>query len=265
MNGQRPILYSFRRCPYAMRGRMALKTSGVAYEHREILLRDKPDAMLAASPKGTVPVIVLADGEVIEESLDVMRWALAQNDPESWLAPGDAMFDLIAENDGPFKHHLDRYKYSNRYEDAVAAEHREAGLDYLNKLNDRLAGQAQLFGDEVSLADIVLSGGEPAALAILDACIRLLPGVMGAPSSGHEESFEDGLLEYPQYTRPQEWEGRTIPEVLRSGDHAKVVAWRKAQAEETTRLRRPDLWERYSGDPVRSASGAQSKKKEMDQ
>jgi len=156
LNGQRPILYSFRRCPYAMRGRMALKTSGVAYEHREILLRDKPDAMLAASPKGTVPVIVLADGEVIEESLDVMRWALAQNDPESWLAPGDAMFDLIAENDGPFKHHLDRYKYSNRYEDAVAAEHREAGLDYLNKLNDRLAGQAQLFGDEVSLADIAI-------------------------------------------------------------------------------------------------------------
>jgi len=156
LNGQRPILYSFRRCPYAMRGRMALKTSGVAYEHREILLRDKPDAMLAASPKGTVPVIVLADGEVIEESLDVMRWALAQNDPESWLAPGDAMFDLIAENDGPFKHHLDRYKYSNRYEDAVAAEHREAGLDYLKKLNDRLAGQAQLFGDEVSLADIAI-------------------------------------------------------------------------------------------------------------
>ena len=119
--------------------------------------------------------------------------------------------------------------------------------------------------EQVSLANIVLSGGEPAALAILDACIRLLPGVMGAPSSGHEESFEDGLLEYPQYTRPQEWEGRTIPEVLRSGDHAKIAAWRKRQAEETTRLRRPDLWERYSGDPVRSASGVQRKKKDLDQ
>ncbi|MDA0818987.1 MAG: tRNA (guanosine(37)-N1)-methyltransferase TrmD [Proteobacteria bacterium] len=116
--------------------------------------------------------------------------------------------------------------------------------------------------EQVSLADIVLSGGEPAALAILDACIRLLPGVMGASSSGHEESFEDGLLEYPQYTRPQTWEGRTIPEVLRSGDHAKVDAWRKAQAETDTRLRRPDLWERYSGDPVRSASGVQRKKKD---
>ncbi|MBX7481031.1 tRNA (guanosine(37)-N1)-methyltransferase TrmD [Qipengyuania qiaonensis] len=110
--------------------------------------------------------------------------------------------------------------------------------------------------EQISLADIVLSGGEPAALAILDACIRLLPGVMGAPSSGHEESFEDGLLEYPQYTRPQEWEGRTIPEVLRSGDHAKIAAWRKARSEEDTRLRRPDLWGRYSDARDRPASGA---------
>ena len=110
--------------------------------------------------------------------------------------------------------------------------------------------------EEVSLADIVLSGGETAAIAILDACIRLLPGVMGAACSGVEESFEDGLIEYPQYTRPQEWEGRTIPEVLRSGDHAKIAAWRKARAEEDTRLRRPDLWERYSGARDQPASGA---------
>ena len=99
--------------------------------------------------------------------------------------------------------------------------------------------------EQVSLADMVLSGGEPAALAILDACIRLLPGVMGAPSSGYEESFEDGLIEYPQYTRPQMWEGRAIPEVLRSGDHAKIAAWRKQRGEDDTRSRRPDLWERY--------------------
>ena len=110
--------------------------------------------------------------------------------------------------------------------------------------------------EQVSLADIVLSGGETAAIAILDACIRLLPGVMGAACSGIEESFEDGLIEYPQYTRPQDWEGRTIPEVLRSGDHAKIAAWRKARAEEDTRLRRPDLWERYSGARDQSASGA---------
>ncbi len=121
---------------------------------------------------------------------------------------------------------------------------------------------ARPFIEEVSLADIVLSGGEPAALAILDACIRLLPGVMGAASSGAEESFEDGLLEYPHYTRPQEWEGRTIPEVLRSGDHAKIAAWRKAQSEEMTRLRRPDLWERHTGAPVQSASGAQRETKD---
>ena len=110
--------------------------------------------------------------------------------------------------------------------------------------------------EEVSLGDIVLSGGEPAALAILDACIRLLPGVMGAPDSGVEESFENGLLEYPQFTRPQEWEGRTIPEVLRSGDHAKIAAWRKARSEEDTRLRRPDLWERHTDARDQSASGA---------
>jgi tRNA (guanine37-N1)-methyltransferase len=97
----------------------------------------------------------------------------------------------------------------------------------------------------VSIGDYVLSGGETGALVLLDACIRLLPGVMGAATSGVEESFEAGLLEYPHYTRPTEWEGRTIPEVLRSGDHAKIAAWRKARAEEDTRSRRPDLIERH--------------------
>ena len=116
--------------------------------------------------------------------------------------------------------------------------------------------------EQVSLGDIVLSGGEPAALAILDACIRLLPGVMGAPDSGTEESFEEGLLEYPHYTRPYEWEGRTIPEVLRSGDHAKIAAWRKARSEEDTRLRRPDLWERHRDVRDQSASGARHEKKD---
>ena len=113
--------------------------------------------------------------------------------------------------------------------------------------------------EEVSVSDIVLSGGEPAALAILDACIRLLPGVMGAASSGTEESFEGGLIEYPQYTRPVEWEGRTIPEVLRSGDHAKIAAWRKQRSEDDTRSRRPDLWERRTGVRDQSASDARRK------
>ena len=115
--------------------------------------------------------------------------------------------------------------------------------------------------EEVSMGNIVLSGGEPAALMLLDACIRLLPGVMGAASSGFEESFENGLLEYPHYTRPAEWEGRTIPEVLRSGDHAKIAAWRKQRAEDDTRLRRPDLWERHEGVRDQPASGARRKTK----
>src|SRR6201997_3386029 len=96
--------------------------------------------------------------------------------------------------------------------------------------------------EEVSVGDYVLSGGEIAAMALIDACVRLLPGVMGAPHSGAEESFAEGLLEYPQYTRPQLWEGRSIPEVLLSGDHAKIAAWRRAEAERLTRQRRPDLW-----------------------
>ena len=96
--------------------------------------------------------------------------------------------------------------------------------------------------EEVSIGDYVLSGGEIAAMALIDACVRLLPGVMGKPASGEDESFSDSLLEYPQYTRPQAFEGRTIPEILLSGDHAKVAAWRQAEAEALTRARRPDLW-----------------------
>ena len=114
--------------------------------------------------------------------------------------------------------------------------------------------------EQVSIGDYILSGGEMGALVLLDACIRLRPGVMGAPSSGDDESFETGLLEYPQYTRPYDWEGRTIPEVLRSGDHAKIAAWRHRQAEIDTRLRRPDLWERHEGARVQPPSGARRRK-----
>ena len=116
--------------------------------------------------------------------------------------------------------------------------------------------------EEVSIGDFILSGGEMGALVLLDACIRLLPGVMGAACSGVDESFEGGLLEYPQYTRPYEWEGRTIPEVLRSGDHARISAWRKSMAETDTRLRRPDLWERHEGARVQSPSGARRRMKD---
>jgi tRNA (guanine37-N1)-methyltransferase len=110
-------------------------------------------------------------------------------------------------------------------------------------VDERLIAARRL--EEISLGDFVLSGGEPAALALLDACVRLLPGVMGREASGAEESFADGLLEYPQYTRPAEFESQTIPDVLLSGDHSKVKAWRHAEAERLTRERRPDLWTAY--------------------
>ena len=111
---------------------------------------------------------------------------------------------------------------------------------------------------EISVGDYVLSGGETAAMVLLDACVRLLPGVMGAAESAEEESFAaDGLLEYPHYTRPAEWSGRRVPEVLLSGHHADVARWRRAEAERATRERRPDLWARRSGgcDPSRTAAG----------
>ncbi len=110
-------------------------------------------------------------------------------------------------------------------------------------VDERLIAARKL--EEVSLGDFVLSGGEIAALAMIDACVRLLPGVMGKEASAAEESFADGLLEYPQYTRPPVFEGEPIPDVLLSGDHGKIAAWRRAQAERLTQLRRPDLWAAY--------------------
>jgi glutathione S-transferase len=148
-----PILYSFRRCPYAMRARMALWVAGIAVELREVKLAAKPAELIAASPKATVPVLVLEDGRVIDESLEIMRWALAQNDPESWLAGDEPA--LIAANDGPFKHHLDRAKYPIRYA-ADGIDHRAAALVLLLRLEERLAAQAQLCGPHRSLTDIAL-------------------------------------------------------------------------------------------------------------
>jgi tRNA (guanine37-N1)-methyltransferase len=118
-------------------------------------------------------------------------------------------------------------------------------------VDERLIAARDL--EEVSIGDYVLSGGEIAAMVLIDACVRLLPGVMGAAESSAEESFTDGLLEYPHYTRPQLWEGRGIPEVLTSGDHSKIAAWRRAEAERLTRERRPDLWARRSGSQAKPA------------
>ncbi len=148
-----PILYSFRRCPYAMRARVALLVSGQAVAHREILLRAKPAAMLAASPKATVPVLVLPDGRVIDESLEIMRWALEPHDPEAWLAGDDAA--LIATNDGPFKRHLDRYKYAERHgSDPIA--HRTEAAGVLDALEARLRDRGQLCGVRRTLTDMAI-------------------------------------------------------------------------------------------------------------
>lgn len=148
-----PILYSFRRCPYAMRARMAVLVSGIEFELHEVSLRDKPAAMIAASPKGTVPVLVLPDGRVIDESLEIMRHALGEHDPEQWLDGDDTA--LIAANDGPFKHHLDRYKYADRH-GADPIEQREAALALLGVLEERLAITPNLCGERRSLTDIAL-------------------------------------------------------------------------------------------------------------
>jgi len=156
----RPLLYSFRRCPYAMRARMGLWASGITVELREIVLRAKPAHMLEISPKGTIPVLQLPDGTVIDESLDIMLWALDQHDPQGWLTPETGkqaeMLDLIAEMDGSFKHHLDRYKYATRYADASEKTERDLALTALSPLIDRLIQHEQLFGGRIALADIAL-------------------------------------------------------------------------------------------------------------
>jgi len=153
MSASRPVLYSFRRCPYAMRARLALDASGLEVEHREILLRAKPQAMLEVSEKGTVPILVLDDGRVIDESLDVMLWALDRNDPEHWLEGRETSLDLIATCDGEFKPHLDRYKYATRYDDADPLEHRAAASEFLTLLDGRLQAGLSLTGDTDRLAD----------------------------------------------------------------------------------------------------------------
>ncbi|MEC5213369.1 glutathione S-transferase [Polaromonas sp. CG_9.5] len=165
-----PILYSFRRCPYAMRARLALAVSGQVCELREVVLRNKPQALLEASHKATVPVLRVANGEVLEHSLDIMLWALRQHDPECWLTPPigslDAMQAMIAANDGPFKQALDRYKYPHRFLSAqtdaseaarqFAEHHRDSAAQWLMTLQNRLENHDWLFGASPSLADMAL-------------------------------------------------------------------------------------------------------------
>lgn len=154
-----PVLYSFRRCPYAMRARMALNAAEIGVEHREVLLRDKPAAMIEASPKGTVPVLILPDGQVIDESLDIMMWALSQNDPENWLIDGAsdrAAAELFLSQ---FKDRLDRYKYASRYDPTVARgavdlEKRREAFAILEDLSESLSATDYLRGSHPRLLDI---------------------------------------------------------------------------------------------------------------
>ncbi|MEL7454018.1 MAG: glutathione S-transferase, partial [Pseudomonadota bacterium] len=159
MSADRPILYSFRRCPYAMRARMALVVAGHQVELREVVLRNKPVELLDASSKGTVPVLVLPTGEVIDESLDVMDWALAQHDPQNWTDTENntAQRDLIKACDRDFKPQLDRYKYPNRYPNEDLKDPRGLGLAWLKThLTERLNERAYLFGPSPGLADIAI-------------------------------------------------------------------------------------------------------------
>ena len=156
-----PILYSFRRCPYAMRARLALAASCQCCALREVVLRDKPSEMVEISPKATVPVLHLPDGQVLEQSLDIMHWALARSDPEEWLTPETGtlaeMEALIADCDGDFKHHLDRYKYAPRYgPETDPLHHRSAGEVFLKRLDERLRRHAQLFGTRPRSADFAI-------------------------------------------------------------------------------------------------------------
>lgn len=153
-------LYSFRRCPYAMRARMALRYSGVAVDIVEVSLKAKPAEMLALSGKGTVPVLN-ANGRVIDESLDIMRWALAQNDPQDWLLKGDPdaaahIAPLIEQNDQVFKVHLNRYKYAERYPEQPMEVYRSEGEEFLCRLDQLLEGRDYLLADHPSLADVAL-------------------------------------------------------------------------------------------------------------
>lgn len=150
------ILYTFRRCPYAIRARMALAYAGIELELRELMLRDKPADMLKHSPKGTVPVLITHDGQVIDESLDVMLWALQQNDPNNWLQDSKRSLQLIKQYDHQFKPLLDRYKYADRHPELSEEQHRELTLPYIDSLNQLLEKHQFLYSNQMSLADVAL-------------------------------------------------------------------------------------------------------------
>lgn len=202
-----PILYSFRRCPYAMRARLAIAYSGIKLELREIVLRNKPEEMLAISPKGTVPVLQLPSGEVIDESIDIMRWALAQHDPKSWYSEPyiPAIESLITQNDESFKPWLDRYKYADRYPEQSETYYRNQCEAWFKTLESLLeANKGFLVTDQITLADMAL-------LPFIRQCAHV----------------DLAWFESTQYTQLQNWLNRFKDSELFSNIMQKYPAWQR--------------------------------------
>jgi glutathione S-transferase len=211
--GGMPILYSFRRCPYAVRARLAIKVSGVRVALREVVLRDKPAALLLASSKGTVPVLHLPDGRVLEQSLDIMRWALEQHDPQGWLRPQelDETLALIALNDGPFKQALDRYKYASRHPERPAHTWRDEAVELmLAPLNARLAGRLFLLRDTPSLADMAI-----------------------VPFIRQFAAVDPGWFDSAPFEPLQAWTKRIVSSELFDAVMTKYIAWQPGSTEPT--------------------------------
>ncbi len=206
-----PILYSFRRCPYAIRARLAIKVSGVRVALREVALRDKPAALLLASGKATVPVLQLPDGRVLEQSLEIMRWALEQHDPQGWLGlqEQEEALALIALNDGPFKQALDRYKYAPRHPERPAHAWRDEAVELmLAPLNTRLAGRHFLLRDTPSLADMAI-----------------------APFMRQFAAVDPGWFDSAPFGPLQAWTKRIVSSELFDSVMTKFTAWRPGDAE----------------------------------
>lgn len=211
-----PVLYSFRRCPYAMRARMALAQAGIAVEMREILLRNKPQAMLDISSKGTVPVLQLPGGQVIDESLDVMYWALTQNDPDGWLGSEPALTaSLVAENDGSFKAALDRYKYHVRFPEFPQAHYRAQGEEFLCRLENQLAHHdgRGLVRAAVALADI-------AVFPFVRQFVNTDPDWFEAAPYAHVRAWLERHVKSPHFLRVM----NKYP-LWQAGDASLVVTW----------------------------------------
>jgi glutathione S-transferase len=198
-----PILYSFRRCPYAIRARLAITYAGIPVEIREVQLKQKPEQMVAISPKGTVPVLQLPGGKVIDESLDIMHWALAQNDPDNWLNAGEGAERLIQWNDGEFKYFLDRYKYADRYPEFPESYYRSQGEIFLAELERKLSQDPYLGGSRFSIVD-----------AAIFPFIRQFAAV-------------DGLwLDSSEYQHLNEWLNRLLSSDLFISVMVKYSAWK---------------------------------------